>query len=90
MADSAPMLTVEYHPSRPVELLDLTASLHALGWQYKDFIEESGYDPEGDVRLYIKELRSSSIIAELSNDSATSVLHSRPYTGHRGIRGECP
>lgn len=59
------LLTVKYEPQRPVELLDLTASLHALGSRYRDYANESGFDPEADIGLYIDHLRSGSIIATL-------------------------
>lgn len=65
-AKGEPFLRVEYKNSRPVELLDLTASLMALGEAYEDFAVTHGYDPlRGNVKLYIKELSSGSVIADL-------------------------
>jgi hypothetical protein len=61
----AAKFSIKIDNRRPVELLDLTASLHALGEQYKDFVHDHGYDPVAEnVRLYITELRTGSIIAQ--------------------------
>jgi hypothetical protein len=61
------ILSVELRNSRPVELVDLTMSLTALGQAYEEFVHSHGFDPvAGNARLYIKELRSGSIIAELA------------------------
>jgi hypothetical protein len=63
---SPPTLGIRLENKRPVELLDLTASLHAFGEEYGDFVNSHGFDPIADnVRLYITELRTGSIIAEL-------------------------
>jgi hypothetical protein len=60
-----PALGIRLENKRPVELLDLTASLHAFGEEYGDFVNSHGFDPIADnVRLYITELRTGSIIAE--------------------------
>ncbi len=72
-----PGLTIDFKNTRPVELLDLTASLQALGEEYVEFVNLRGFDPQaGNVRLYISELRSGSIIAELKSlvDQASFVL----------------
>lgn len=72
-----PFLRVEYKNRNSVELLDLTASLMALGESYEEFAVAHGYDPlKGNVRLYIKELRSGSIIADLKAmlDQASLVI----------------
>jgi hypothetical protein len=76
-AESAALLRVEYKNNKPVELLDLTTSLAALGESYQEFAWARGFDPQpGNVRLYIKELRTGSIIAELQSylDQASFVL----------------
>lgn len=68
-------LTITLKNQRPVELLDLTASLHALGEQYGEFVHSRGYDPLADnVRLYVTELRTGSIIAELKAMAEQSSL----------------
>ena len=59
-------LVYEFHNVRPIELLDFTNSLLAVGEQYKSFIRRKGGPwTEDDYRLYVKEVRSGSIIAEL-------------------------
>ena len=61
-----PTLTYELKNQRPVELLDLAASLMALGDEFCRFTRQHGSDLDGNnVRLYIKEVRAGSIIAEL-------------------------
>ena len=64
--DDGVRLTLDFENSKPVELLDLAASFGALGEEYAEFVHRRGFDPQaGNVRLYISELRSGSIIAEL-------------------------
>jgi hypothetical protein len=56
----------ELKNQKPVDLLDLTASLSAFGESYQDFILDAGFDNEpGNVRFFVKEIRSGSIIADL-------------------------
>lgn len=64
LAETQPSIVVEYKNERPIELLDLTASLAALGEQFKHFIAEHeavDFAP----RLYVHQIRPGSIIAEL-------------------------
>lgn len=71
------MLTVEVKNSRPVDLIDLTSSLAAFAEAFKDFANEKTGDPLPDnMRLYVKEIRSGSIIADLIalNDQAEWLL----------------
>ena len=64
MADAPlPALQIQYDNERPVDLLDLTGSLSALGERYQEFAAERGAG-EG-ARLYVREMRVGSIIAEL-------------------------
>ncbi len=59
-------LTFEIKNKRPVELTDLTMSLLSVAEEYRHFIER--YDPEAeaqDLRLFVKEIRTGSIITEL-------------------------
>ena len=81
MADG-PFLRVELKNQRPVELLDLTASLTALGEAYQDYAVSHGFDPlEGNVKLYIRELRTGSIVADLE-----SLLHQASFVlDHREL-----
>lgn len=68
MSDSPPeaRLVYDFKNVRPIELLDLTASLLAIGEQYKSFIRRQGGPwADDDYRLYVKEVRTGSIVAEL-------------------------
>ncbi len=58
--------TIEFRfeTSKPVEVLDLAASLTSIGRQYMQFASAQGF-LEADAKLYVKEIRSGSIIAEL-------------------------
>jgi hypothetical protein len=61
-----PTFVYRLENTAPIELLDLTASLMAVGEQFKRFVREQGSDlAEEDIRLFIKEVRSGSVIAEL-------------------------
>ena len=59
-------LTIHIENVRPVELLDLTTSLTALAEQFRGFVRRR--EPifvEDDYRLFVKEVRTGSIVAEL-------------------------
>jgi hypothetical protein len=63
-----PSVKFELKNEKPVDLLDLTASLAAFGESYQDFVLDAGFDHEpGNVRFFVKEIRSGSIIADLSS-----------------------
>ncbi len=65
MQDDA-VLRVEIKNSRPVDLIDLTTSLMALAQSFQDYATSATGDPLPDnMRLYVKEMRSGSVIAEL-------------------------
>lgn len=59
-------MTIEIKNTEPVELMDLTLSLGSLADEYKKFLvkNESALDPDA-VKLYIKEIRTGSIITDL-------------------------
>lgn len=59
-------LIIEISNKRHVELLDLARSMMSIGDEYKHFLvkHETYIDPD-HVKLYIKEIRSGSIITEL-------------------------
>lgn len=60
------VLTIEVKNSKPIDLIDLTTSLAAFAEAFKDFATEETGDPlPGNMRLYVKEIRSGSIIADL-------------------------
>lgn len=59
-------LTIEIKNKHPVELTDLAQSMMAMGDEYRRFLakHDTCLDAD-DVKLYIKEIRSGSIITEL-------------------------
>ncbi len=60
------VLTISLFHAGPVELGSLSASLTALADQHARFAEREGFSINGEgVRLYVKEIRSGSIIVEL-------------------------
>jgi hypothetical protein len=66
MAETDGTLLVELKNQKPIELRDLTLSFLALGQAYEDYVVSAGHEHiAGNVRLYVKELRSGSVIAEL-------------------------
>jgi hypothetical protein len=59
-------LTYVLNNTRPVELIDLTSSLLAIGEQYKGFMRRQGEGlANDDYRLYVREVRTGSIIVDL-------------------------
>jgi len=61
------ILKIELKNTRPVDLIDLAVSLRALGEAYSDWAEDEGLDIQPqNLKLYIHELRTGSIIAELA------------------------
>lgn len=56
----------EFNNGNPVELQDLAESMMALAAEYRGFAAKAE-DPagDGDAKLYIKEIRSGSVIADL-------------------------
>jgi hypothetical protein len=64
--DSAAVLQVRIQNESPVAVEDLAASLHALGDEFREWLAESAERTvTDDVQLFVRELRSGSIIAEL-------------------------
>jgi energy-converting hydrogenase Eha subunit A len=71
------VLRFEFRNTRPVDLMDLTASLAAFGDAYQDYVVRAGHDVErGNVRLFIREIHTGSIITEQASyaDQASFVL----------------
>lgn len=64
MSDEPPRLTVTINRPGSIELLDLADSLVALGQDYRRWAEKVGGDAPG-TRLFIREIRSGSIIVDL-------------------------
>jgi hypothetical protein len=64
--------TIEIKNTRPIELLDLTASLTALANEYQRHLQrDHAEDVASEVRLYVKEIRAGSVIAALMAASPT-------------------
>jgi hypothetical protein len=65
-------LQVTINNTKPVVLTDLTLALLGIGQQYESFIENETSDPSGSgSELFIKEVRSGSIIVELVAQTLT-------------------
>ena len=75
MKDQPATLTFEFHNTRPIELLDLTGALFALGEQYRSFVRRRAPElADDDYRLFVKEVRTGSIIADLVSYASQSGL----------------
>lgn len=60
------VLSIELNNKKPVELTDLTESLLSLSIEYRRFVaRRTDVFAENEAKLYIKEIRSGSIIADL-------------------------
>lgn len=60
------VFTVELKNKRPIELVDLTSSFMSIGEEYKRFVSlRPEFTEAPDVRLYIKEIKSGSVKADL-------------------------
>lgn len=64
MVDSDGILTVEIKNMRPVELADLALSLAAFGDSFRDYANSQGDPIPDNIRLYVQELRTGSIVAQ--------------------------
>ena len=58
-------ITVRIENTKPVELVDFTRSLLALADQFKRDVENDARQ-DVEVRLYVTELRTGSLVAELA------------------------
>lgn len=77
--NDAVKLTIEIKNRQPVELLDLAQSLNSLGEEYRRFLatgEQAGKPDE--IKLYVKEIRTGSIITEL----VALAPYSLPFVEH--------
>ena len=63
--DYADKLVVEFKNSQPLELQDLSASLSALGNQFRRYVIREELKDESEAKLYVKEVRRGSTIIEL-------------------------
>lgn len=61
-------LTIKIENKRPIEITDFTDSFNSLANQYYKYLSENeNFKLSQDTKLYIKEIRSGSIITELSD-----------------------
>lgn len=59
-------LVLRIENKRPVELEDLARSMFAVGDEYRRFVATNLPEADaGDVKLYVREIRTGSVIAEL-------------------------
>ena len=66
MPDPEPRLHIEIKNVQPLELVDLNKSLLGIAEQYKRFVTSEGTPADAEeVKLYVSEIRSGSIIADL-------------------------
>lgn len=72
------VMTIEINNKQPVELFDLTNSFLSLADEYRRFSEKEPVSEIQEVKLYIKEIRTGSIIADIVA-CAPGVL---PYIGY--------
>lgn len=70
-------LTLKINNTKPIDLASLSASFTAFAEEFKDFTKnETGVPAPENMRLYVKEIRSGSIIADLiaATDQANWLL----------------
>jgi len=68
-------LIVEINNSKPLELLDLTKSLISLANQFNSYVARDGESKEDrEAKLYVKEIRSGSVILELIEFASKTVI----------------
>ncbi len=82
ISDAIPKVVIEYDYREPLDLLDVTAALTAIGQEFRRY---AGHElPQGaNARLRVGRLRTGSIIAEL-----VPMLEAADWlTGHRDIAG---
>lgn len=59
-------LTIEIKNSSPVELMDLTMSFLGMAAEFRHYIEKNAPEASAaDLKLYVREIKSGSIIADL-------------------------
>lgn len=63
--EKSSMLTVELRNQDPVDLIDLTNSFHALAEQFQAFTDSNPETAGLKTKLFVREMRSGSIIADL-------------------------
>jgi hypothetical protein len=73
-------LTIEIKNERPVELVDLTTSFLSLAEEYRRFVAaHPEFDDTVGVKLYVKEIRTGSIVADVIAMAAVGIPMALPY-----------
>ncbi len=68
-------LIIEIQNKQPLELLDLTKSFVSLASQFNNYVGKNGDSKENrEAKLYVKEIRSGSVILELIELATIGVL----------------
>lgn len=71
-------LELKINYSQPVELADLTLSLQGLARSYKRYATQHDVDVGDAVKLYVREIKSGSVLVDLVNDTAVHVAAIAP------------
>jgi hypothetical protein len=69
-------IKIEY--SQPVELADLTLSLQGLARSYRRYATQHDVDVGDAVKLYVREIKSGSIVVDLVNEAVNYAATSVP------------
>lgn len=67
-------LIIKIDNSKPLELLELTKSFVSLANQFNSFVADSSTSTDREAKLYVKEIKSGSIILELYEFATQSAL----------------
>lgn len=75
------VLTVEINNNKPIELVDLTSSFLSLGEEFKRFVltHPTEFAEAPYFRLYIKEIRSGSVKADLVAFATSATPYAMPF-----------
>jgi hypothetical protein len=75
MFDNDVRLVITIENKKPIELLDLTKALVSLANQFNNYVSKNGDSKEArEAKLYVKEIRSGSVILELMELANIGVL----------------
>lgn len=68
-------LIIKISNTQPIDLLDLTKSLASLASQFTKYVEKNGqYKEAKEAKLYVKEIKSGSVIVELVEYASIGML----------------
>jgi hypothetical protein len=65
MGESSAYISIELDLAEPVEIGDFAALFAGLGGQFDDYLRENHPNVAGTARMYVREVRKGSIIADL-------------------------